>query len=546
MITSAIEAHECRRVITLDIPGAFLHADLDEEVIMVLRGELAELMVLVDPELYGPYVVETKRGEKLLYVRMCKAMYGLLRSALLFYLKLRADLEEFGFKFNDYDPCVANKMVNGKQMTVTFHVDDLKISHAEEFELTKMIIWLGKKYGNKLVVHRGDVHDYLGMDLDYSEKGVVKLSMIKQLEKVFADFPEDIGRSASSPASDHLFQVRDPEETEREGKFLNDERKSQFHHTVAQLLFITCRVRGDIATPVAFLTTRVKKPDEDDWGKLKRVLKYLKGTKYMKLTLNISDLNNIRWWVDASYNTHEDCKGHTGGMMTLGKSGRGALLRMCKKQKLNVRSSCEGELVGIDDVLPLILWARYFIEEQGYTVEQNIVYQDNKSTILLANNGRWSSSKRTKHIKSRYFFIKDKIDQGEVSIEHQPTNMMWSDVLTKPKQGKGFRADRAMLMNVPEIYNDEEERKRTHPKLLELAQGLENSITANSMLSGFDDNQLQHRRSVLDKQQKRVTWKQDIGRINANDSKARVRHLEAVKARIVARRARTTNRLGRE
>ena len=75
---------------------------------------------------------------------------------------------------------------------------------------------------------------------------------------------------------------------------------------------------------------------------------------------------------------------------------------------------------------------------------------------------------------------------------------------------------------------------------------MENSITANSMLSGFDDDQLQHRRSVLDKQQKRVTWKQDIGRINANDSKARVRHLEAVKARIVARRARTTNRLGRE
>ena len=102
-------------------------------------------------------------------------------------------------------------------------------------------------------------------------------------------------------------------------------------------------------------------------------------------------------------------------------------------------------------------------------MEQNILYQDNKSTILLANNGRWSSSKRTKHIKSRYFFIEDKVDQGEVSIEHQPTNMMlmWSDVLTKPKQGKGFRIDRAMLMNVPEIYNDEEERKRTHPKLLE-------------------------------------------------------------------------------
>ena len=79
-------------------------------------------MVNVDPALYDPYVITTKKGEKLLYVRMLKAMYGLMRAALLFYIKLRQDLEEFGFQMNEYDPCVANKMVNGKQMTVTWHV----------------------------------------------------------------------------------------------------------------------------------------------------------------------------------------------------------------------------------------------------------------------------------------------------------------------------------------------------------------------------------------------------------------------------------------
>jgi len=89
MITSAIEANECRKVITLDIPGAFLHADLDKEVIMVLRGELAELMVLIDTELYGPYVIETKRGEKLLYVRMNKAMYGLMASCVVVLLETK-------------------------------------------------------------------------------------------------------------------------------------------------------------------------------------------------------------------------------------------------------------------------------------------------------------------------------------------------------------------------------------------------------------------------------------------------------------------------
>jgi hypothetical protein len=74
-------------------------------------------------------------------------------------------------------------------MTVTFHVDVLKISHVEEFELTKMIIWLGKKYGNKLVVHRGDAHDCLGMDLDYSEKRRGEIIDDQTARKGFRQFP---------------------------------------------------------------------------------------------------------------------------------------------------------------------------------------------------------------------------------------------------------------------------------------------------------------------------------------------------------------------
>jgi hypothetical protein len=99
--------------------------------------------------------------------------------------------------------------------------------------------------------------------------------------------------------------------------------------------------------------------------------------------------------------------------------GHIATISFSHKQKLNVKSSWEGELVGLDDALPLLLWARYFLEALGYTIEFNIVYQYNKLTILLATNGRWSSSKRTKHIKSRCFFIKDKVDSGEVTIEHR-------------------------------------------------------------------------------------------------------------------------------
>ena len=357
-ITGAIEAHEGREVMVMDLPGAFLHADNDEETYMLLKGQLAELMAKIEPSLYRPYIFTNSKGESMLYVRMQKALYGMLRSALLFYLKLVEDLRKYGFKLNPYDPCVANATINGSQMTVTWHVDDLKVSHKDSVELTKFALYMSKIYGDNITVNRGKVHDYLGMDLDYSTKGEFKIAMIKYLMKIFEDFPEEIRSTAPSPAADHLFNVRDASEA----KYLTEEQAKHFHHAVAQLLFVSARARRDIQTAVSFLTTRVKKPDEDDWGKLKRVLKYLKGTLHMKLTITVDDLSIIKWWVDASYNIHDDCKGHSGAMMSFGK---GAALSFSRKQKVNCRSSTESELVGIDDALPSILWARYFIEEQG-------------------------------------------------------------------------------------------------------------------------------------------------------------------------------------
>jgi len=83
----------------------------------------------------------------MLYVQMNKALYGLLKSALLFYKKLQKDLEGYGFVINPYDRCVANAMINGHQMTVTWHVDDLKVSHKDPFEITKFATYLSSIYG---------------------------------------------------------------------------------------------------------------------------------------------------------------------------------------------------------------------------------------------------------------------------------------------------------------------------------------------------------------------------------------------------------------
>ncbi len=99
--------------------------------------------------------------------------------------------------------------------------------------------------------------------------------------------------------------------------------------------------------------------------------------------------------------------------------GQGMALRYSWKQKINTKSSTKAESVGVvDDSLGYILWARYFMQEQGFNIEVLLLYQDNMSAMLLETNGKARSLKHTKHIKVNYFFIKDKVDQGEVTIEH--------------------------------------------------------------------------------------------------------------------------------
>ena len=128
--------------------------------------------------------------------------------------------------------------------------------------------------------------------------------------------------------------------------------------------------------------------------------------------------------------------------------GHGAVYSTSNRQKLVSRSSTEAELVGLHDVMPEIVWTRLFLEAQGLELGASTIYQDNKSAILLEENGRSSSGKRTRHINIRYFFIKDRINSNEVTVKYCPTSEMIADFFTKPLQGALFRKFRDFIMNI--------------------------------------------------------------------------------------------------
>jgi hypothetical protein len=144
---------------------------------------------------------------------------------------------------------------------------------------------------------------------------------------------------------------------------LKENQALAFHHTVAQLLFMCTRAQQDIQTAVAFFTTRMKNPDKDDWGKLKRILKYLNGTKYLKLKLNVDSLTRLKWYVNGLHNVHADCRGHGRALFTMGK---GATSSYSRKLKLNTWSSTESKLIMAGMNMLEMLWLLHFIKAQGY------------------------------------------------------------------------------------------------------------------------------------------------------------------------------------
>jgi hypothetical protein len=293
MITATIDAHKGHDIATVNILGAFLHAYNNKDTFMLLHGCLAKLMVQVDPMLYRKYNTYGKNNKPLLYFKLSKAIYGLLKSALLFYKRFVDDLTKYSspFTINPYNPCIANATVAGYQMTITWHVNDLKILHIDPFQVTKFCQYLASIYGNGLVVHHSKIHEYLSTDLNFALDGVVQVSMITYTSKVILDFPKSITTSCTSLAGDHLFTIRDATKV----KFLPEEQAQAFHHTVSQLLFLCKHTQCNIQTAVSFLTTCIKHPDEDNWGKLKQVLRYLHGTCHIKLNLSANNLTTIRW-----------------------------------------------------------------------------------------------------------------------------------------------------------------------------------------------------------------------------------------------------------
>jgi hypothetical protein len=270
---------------------------------------------------------------------------------------------------------------------------------------------------------------YLGMTILRTTVGF-KICMRSYIEDILKLYGKKV-RDYLIPASGNMFIVQDTSQPLVE--------KAKFHLIVTKLLYLGKRGRPDVLLPVQFLCTRVKSPDVEDAKKLERVLGYLSMTHHWTRAFDNSPFDRVQTYIDASFATHCDGKSQSGCMVMLGNT---LVHEACQKQKLVTKSSTEAELVVLSDYLMEGELIKEFLMDMGTMMDEDLVtnvhlvFQDNQSAIALVKGD--GGNMRSKYMKVRREYVKERLGTGEVEIEFKPTGQMIADVLTKPLGGEQY------------------------------------------------------------------------------------------------------------
>ena len=249
-----IFGHEQRSTAVFDVPGAYLHADLPPAkfVLLKITGEFVDIMCEVNPEFKQD--VRYEHGKKVLYVQVNKAIYGMIKSALLWYELYVTVLLKDGFELNEYDKCVANKVINGKQCTIGWYVDDNIIGHVEDEVVDEVIEKIESKFPG-LVVQKGRKLDFLGMENFFREDGKVALGTVQFLMAMVKEFEEETGiklnKTYTAPAAPWLFKIKKNAKTSVP---LCEKFTSFFRKCTMKTLWSSKRSRPDLEPTMGFLT----------------------------------------------------------------------------------------------------------------------------------------------------------------------------------------------------------------------------------------------------------------------------------------------------
>lgn len=426
-----IAAKENRKAFTMDIPGAYLNAKLKDKHMVKFPRDLAAEYI----KLYPQYVSFLQPDGSLIML-IEKALYGLVESSALWYEEIKTFLKELQYIVHPSDAGVFQKKQGDHTITICLWVDDfLGFSTCpaliEELEKKVRTRFGDARFDN------GNILNYVGMTITQPKNGMIMVKQTEYIKKIVAD--SGVTKTSVSPNHPNLMKRKDPHTV----KHIKD--VTRYLSLVMSAMYLAKRSRPEILPPVCILASRAREPDEDDMKYLLRVFEYLKGSQDLGLRFKPEDIK-LFYWIDASYNLHSDSRGHTGIVVTVGRSNAPIYVRS-QKHKLYTRSSTESELVATDEGVLHSLWMILVFDFLGYPQQPVTVFQDNQSTMRVCQTGL-SKNGRLKHMVVRYNFIHGQQEENNITFEYVKSADMVADIMSKPVTVSIFLNLRKLLLNM--------------------------------------------------------------------------------------------------
>eukprot|EP00253_Pinus_taeda_P030134 PITA_30134 len=386
------------KVYQMDVKSVFLNGVLKEEV------------YIEQPLGYE------KKGEEHKVCRLKKVLYGLKKAPRAWYSRIDSYLQENGFEKCEGEPTLYIKENDGKILIVVLYVDDViftgnddhliqnfKTVMKEEFEMTDM----------------GLLRYFLGIEVDQNENGIF-ITQAKYVNEVLERFNMQDSKAAITPKVMGLKLSKEDSS--------KDFDPSLYKSIIGSLMYLTA-TRPDIMFVVSLISRFIERPKEAHWQATKRILRYVKGTKQFGILYTTSECSDLIGYTDSDWVRSVDYRKSTSGYVF--HMGSGAISWASKKQSIVALSTVEAEyVVAIAAACQAVSMRRMLRSLGQEQAKKTVIFCDNSSAIALSKNSVFH--KRTKHIDTRFHYIRELVSNGEIVLQHWRTQEQVADILTKP------------------------------------------------------------------------------------------------------------------
>lgn len=402
-----------------DVKTAFLNGDLEEEIYM-----------------RQPPGFKEKNDDRV--YKLHKSLYGLKQAARIWNFTLDHELKNIGFMQSETDKCLYVLCERDSLCYLLVHVDDMLLASNDDTLLKKTAAKIGQKFEIKDL---GNVKHYLGIDITKDNDGNYMMSQTTYIKKIVDTANLNDAKFSKFPLDTGYFKLNDI------GELLPDNH--MYIKLIGMLLYLSTHSRPDISASVAILSQKNSKPRTTDLNEVNRIIRYLKGTASHKLALsNALCEQELHAYSDANWaEDKETRKSNSGYFCSL---NGGAVSWSCKKQELISLSTTEAEYVALSETCKEIIWLKRLVKFFDVDLRKNIVvFTDSQSCLKMIKNDKFSN--RTKHIDTRYHFVKDLVSRNEVQLIYVETENNVADMFTKPLGPIKIQAlrKRAGIVDVP-------------------------------------------------------------------------------------------------